>query len=131
MFNTGNVWRKGVMKHGTFDMHRGMPFDLIRTDITVNNDGHHGGDENYGPLQGVHVVHWNIRATGRSDLVYETDVMPLGALVGIQGVRADNEVSEENHVKGNKGAIVSDDGVVPSPPDLFQAELDFRHGKIK
>jgi hypothetical protein len=126
ILNSGMVWRRGTLKHGTIDMHRGMPFDMIRTDITVNNDGQHGGSNEAGPMQGVHVVHWNIRATGRSDLIYQPDVMPMGALVGIQGIPIDDSEADENFIHGNKGSIIADEGKTPEPSDLFQAQLDFR-----
>ncbi|MCD8481201.1 MAG: glycoside hydrolase family 55 protein [Verrucomicrobia bacterium] len=34
---SGNVWTRGVMQTGTFDSHRLMPFDYLRTDITMRN----------------------------------------------------------------------------------------------
>ncbi|HEU4426140.1 MAG TPA: glycosyl hydrolase family 28-related protein, partial [Pilimelia sp.] len=33
----GNVWSKGTMEAGTFDTHRGMPFNTVRTQIVINN----------------------------------------------------------------------------------------------
>lgn len=51
IFGTGNVWSKGIMNHGTFDMHHGMQFDLIRTQIKINNDGLVGGKKDSGPCK--------------------------------------------------------------------------------
>lgn len=58
-----NVWSRGDMRMGTFDSHRGLPFANVRTDITVDNDGRHGGDASAGPLFGARFTHWNIRVT--------------------------------------------------------------------
>ena len=123
--STGNVWRRGVMKHGTFDSHRAMSFALIRTDITVNNDGTPGGGGQAGPFLGGQVVHWNIRVTGKPDFIYQPECLSLGALVGIQGVaRLDKEGWAMP--KGDKGVVVADDGVVPAQPDLYAAQLALR-----
>jgi hypothetical protein len=62
--STGNVWRNGTMKHGTFDSHRAMSFELLRTNITINNDGKPGGGGQAGPFLGARCVHWNVRVTG-------------------------------------------------------------------
>lgn len=123
--STGNVWRRGVMKHGTFDSHRAMSFALIRTDITVNNDGTPGGGGQAGPFLGGQVVHWNIRVSGKPDFIYQPECLSLGALVGIQGVaRLDKEGWAMP--KGDKGVVVADDGVVPAQPDLYAAQLALR-----
>ena len=45
----GIVWSRGVLKHGTFDTQRGLPVDVIRTQITLANDGEVGGDATSGP----------------------------------------------------------------------------------
>ncbi|MDF2713090.1 MAG: hypothetical protein K0R28_15 [Paenibacillus sp.] len=58
--SSGNVWRRGEMLHGTFDSHRQMSFDSIRTDITVYNDGSPGGSAGFGPFLGRRMTHWNI-----------------------------------------------------------------------
>src|SRR5205085_1467784 len=53
-FSSGNVYSKGLMKVGTFDTHRGAPFDLIKTEITVANDSYsvQGGASTAGPYSG-------------------------------------------------------------------------------
>jgi hypothetical protein len=123
--STGNVWRRGVMLHGTFDSHRAMSFALIRTDITVNNDGTPGGGGQAGPFLGRQVVHWNIRVSGKADFIYQPECLSLGALVGIQGVaRLDQEGWAMP--KGDKGVVVADDGVAPAQPDLYAAQLALR-----
>ncbi len=84
-----NVWSRGEMRMGTFDSHRGLPFADVRTDITVNNDGRHGGDASAGPLFGARFTHWNIRVTnGRAGLTRIDGLAPYSATVGI------NEVTE-------------------------------------
>ncbi len=60
---SGNVFRRGTMAHGTFDSHRGMPFDTVRTDIDLHNDGRPGGSSRAGPFAGRRTVHWNVRYT--------------------------------------------------------------------
>jgi hypothetical protein len=123
--STGNVWRRGVMLHGTFDSHRAMSFALIRTDITVNNDGTPGGGGQAGPFLGRQVVHWNIRVTGKPDFIYQPECLSLGVLVGIQGVaRLDKEGWAMP--RGDKGVVVADDGAVPAQPDLYAAQLALR-----
>ncbi|MER5771824.1 glycosyl hydrolase family 28-related protein [Streptomyces sp. NPDC001985] len=83
-----NVWSRGVMEMGTFDTHRGMPFANVRTEITVHNDGRHGGDASAGPLYGARFTHWNITVTnGRAGLVKIDEVAPYSATVAISTVR--------------------------------------------
>jgi hypothetical protein len=82
-----NVWSRGEMQMGTFDSHRGLPFADVRTDITVNNDGRHGGDASAGPLFGARFTHWNIRVTnGRAGLMKIDELAPWSATVGIDEV---------------------------------------------
>jgi hypothetical protein len=126
--SSGNVWRRGIMKHGTFDSHRGMPFEFIRTSIKVYNDGKPGGDHEAGPAVGARVVHWNIMLTHSSRWIYQPDHFSRGALVGIRGMPID-ETPSESMLHGDKGTIVADHAVVPDPPDLFQAQLALRLGR--
>lgn len=77
------------MRMGTFDSHRGLPFANVRTDITVNNNGRHGGDASAGPLFGARFTHWNIRVTNsRAGLVRIDGLAPYSATVGIDEVRS-------------------------------------------
>lgn len=88
-----NVWSRGDMRTGTFDSHRGMPFANVRTDITVNNDGRHGGDASAGPLFGARFTHWNIRVTnGRAGLMKIDGLAPCSATVGINEVREFDQI---------------------------------------
>ncbi|WP_326712340.1 hypothetical protein OG758_27155 [Streptomyces sp. NBC_01474] len=83
-----NVWSRGEMKMGTFDSHRGMPFANVRTDITVNNNGRHGGDASAGPLFGARFTHWNIRVTNqRAGLMRLDGLAPYSATVAVNTVR--------------------------------------------
>ncbi|WP_420712030.1 MULTISPECIES: glycosyl hydrolase family 28-related protein [unclassified Streptomyces] len=83
-----NVWSRGDMRMGTFDSHRGLPFANVRTDITVDNNGRHGGDASAGPLFGARFTHWNIRVTnGRAGLMKIDGLAPYSATVGINEVR--------------------------------------------
>ncbi|WP_194294187.1 glycosyl hydrolase family 28-related protein [Streptomyces sp. RB17] len=82
-----NVWSRGEMQMGTFDSHRGLPFANVRTDITVDNNGRHGGDANAGPLFGARFTHWNIRVTnGRAGLMKIDGLAPYSATVGVNTV---------------------------------------------
>lgn len=88
-----NVWSRGEMEMGTFDSHRGLPFANVRTDITVNNNGRHGGDASAGPLFGARFTHWNIRVTnGRAGLMKIDGLAPYSATVGL------NEVTEFDQI---------------------------------
>ncbi|MFJ7302607.1 glycosyl hydrolase family 28-related protein [Streptomyces sp. NPDC099088] len=88
-----NVWSRGDMRMGTFDSHRGLPFANVRTDITVDNDGRHGGDASAGPLFGARFTHWNIRVTnGRAGLMRIDGLAPYSATVGV------NEVTEFDQI---------------------------------
>jgi hypothetical protein len=83
-----NAWSRGRMEMGTFDTHRGMPFANVRTDITVTNDGQHGGDASAGPLYGARFTHWNVTVTNeRAGCVRIDDIAPYSATVGISTVR--------------------------------------------
>ncbi|MGW1873869.1 glycosyl hydrolase family 28-related protein [Streptomyces sp. NPDC001975] len=82
-----NVWSRGEMQMGTFDSHRGLPFANVRTDITVDNNGRHGGDANAGPLFGARFTHWNVRVTnGRAGLMRLDGLAPWSATVGLNEV---------------------------------------------
>ncbi|MFF4153354.1 glycosyl hydrolase family 28-related protein [Streptomyces sp. NPDC001651] len=88
-----NVWSRGDMRMGTFDSHRGLPFANVRTDITVLNDGRHGGDASAGPLFGARFTHWNVRVVnGRAGMIRLDGLAPYSATVGL------NEVSEFSQI---------------------------------
>jgi hypothetical protein len=129
--SSGNVWRKGRMLKGTFDSHRGLSFDSIRTDITLANDADGAGGANEaGPFLGKRVVHWNIRVENSprpnpAEYVCQPDGHPFGALVGVQGVAA-TSAAAPGMPPGDKGCIVAETGQAPTPPDLFDAQLQLR-----
>ena len=126
--STGNVWSKGVMLHGTFDSHRAMSFESLRTDITITNDGTPGGGGQAGPFLGARMTHWNIRVSGKADFIYQPECHSLAALVGIQGIaRLDKEGWAMP--KGDKGVVVADDGKVPEIVDLHAAQVALRQKK--
>lgn len=82
-----NVWSRGRMAMGTFDTHRGLPFANVRTQITLTNDGVHGGDASAGPLYGARFTHWNITVTNhRAGCVRLDTIAPYSATVGISEV---------------------------------------------
>jgi hypothetical protein len=86
--SSGNVWRKGEMKFGTFDSHCMMSFDSVRTDITVNNTGGPGGAKDHGPFVGRRMTDWNIRITnGKGEWIAQPAILPMGTIAGIQGAQ--------------------------------------------
>ncbi|MFF5976706.1 glycosyl hydrolase family 28-related protein [Streptomyces sp. NPDC012769] len=123
-----NVWSRGVMEMGTFDTHRGMPFANVRTEITVENNGRHGGDASAGPLYGARFTHWNVTVTnGRAGLVKLDTVAPYSATVGISEVREFDQTdvpdfAGELHARleayGAPGAV--------RPRNLYEAQRRFR-----
>jgi hypothetical protein len=88
---SGNVWRRGRMDIGTFDSHRAMPFENLRTDIQlVNKIGVPGGAFNAGPCYGTRFVHWGITVTTDNNLCMGiTDVAPKSMTAGITGLTND------------------------------------------
>jgi hypothetical protein len=86
--SNGNVWRRGVMHTGTFDSHRGLPFENLRTDIVlVNKDAVPGGAFEAGPLFGARTVHWGITVESGETLCMDiTDAAPRSLTAGITGL---------------------------------------------
>ncbi|MGA6222072.1 hypothetical protein ACPESV_17300 [Streptomyces umbrinus] len=86
--SSGNVYRRGVLHTGTFDSHRQMPFENLRTAITVTNkDAVPGGALDAGPYFGTRSVHWGIHVTNGNNLCIEiTDVAPRSLTAGITGL---------------------------------------------
>jgi len=131
--SSGNVYSKGRMMKGTFDSHRALSFDLIRTEITLRNDADGpGGADEAGPFLGAHVVHWNIdiENSPRKDAgeyVNMPDALPMGALVGVRGAPI-STANAPAMPKGDKGTVIADEGQVPTPPNLYEAELKLRLG---
>jgi hypothetical protein len=129
--STGNVWRNGDMRHGTFDSHCAMSFESLRTNIVVNSDGRPGGGGESGPFLGARVVHWNVVMTaGKPEWINNPEAMPMGALVGIQGApRVTGGKDLWHMIPGEKGCVIADEGKAPAPPDLYAAQLDLRMGR--
>jgi hypothetical protein len=135
--SSGNVWHRGVLEHGTLDSHRGMPFDSLRTNIEIRNDGRPGGAKGAGPFAGRRIVHWNLRVThpdprkgGR--WIANPELLPMGALVGIQGAALVQDTKPPDldvMPPGGKGCLVVDLGATPQPEDLYEAQLRLRLGK--
>jgi hypothetical protein len=88
VLSSGNVWRRGTMHTGTFDSHRGLPFENLRTNITlVNKDAVPGGAFDAGPLFGARTVHWGIDVlSGETMCMDVTDVAPRSLTAGITGL---------------------------------------------
>jgi hypothetical protein len=132
--SSGNVYSKGRMMKGTFDSHRALSFDLIRTEITLRNDADGpGGADEAGPFLGAHVVHWNIdiENSPRKDpgeFVNMPEALPMGALVGVRGAPISTKAAPAMP-KGDKGTVIADEGQVPTPPNLYEAELKLRLGQ--
>jgi len=86
--SSGNVYRRGLMRTGTFDSHRWMPFENLRTSITITNkDGVPGGSFNAGPYFGARTVHWGINVTNNRNLCMDiSDVAPRSLSAGITGL---------------------------------------------
>lgn len=125
-FSSGNVWSRGRMAHGTFDTHRNMPFENVRTQIVVNNDGRHGGTG--GPVMGARFVHWNIEVTNREPYVIAwAGHMPDGAIVGLRGVapiwNARSKLVPTGKVSGVR---IEAPERIPVPANLYEAQLKLR-----
>ena len=124
--SSGCVWSRGRLHHGTFDSHRGLPFDNVRTEIILDrNDGLVGGAAYAGPRNGRRIVHWNVENRGASGVgVFQPDMLTYGALVGMRGPRADG--CADAMVCGHKNVAESATGQVPNPPNLVLAQLAAR-----
>lgn len=125
--STGNVWTRGHLEHGTFDSHRRMPFENLRSDITLAaNDGTHGG--NGGPLMGARFANWNIRTpSGRNYIVGWANATPHGVIVGLQGSEPRWDAQHDRTPTGEIACCrVEATGRAPSPANLYEAQLRLR-----
>ncbi len=119
----GNVWSRGVMDHGTFDTHRGLPFGNVRTQITVNNDGQHGGSPDAGPLYGARFAHWGIEVTNeRAGGVKIDHLAPRSATVGVSEAREFDQIDEPDF----EGELESRTEPLADPPNLYHAQRRLR-----
>ncbi|MGW1492437.1 glycosyl hydrolase family 28-related protein [Streptomyces sp. NPDC002402] len=123
-----NVWSRGRMEMGTFDTHRGMPFANVRTDITVNNNGRHGGDASAGPLYGARFTHWNVTVTNeRAGLVKIDEIAPYSATVAISTVREfdQTDVPDFRGALNSRLEMYGSPGAV-HPRNLYEAQRALR-----
>ncbi|RKN32397.1 glycosyl hydrolase family 28-related protein [Micromonospora musae] len=120
--SAGNVYRRGRMAEGTFDTHRALPFENVRTDITVENNGRVGGSAASGPLFGARMAHWNVRITnGRPYAITIADVAPRSATVGVQGVEGTGSGLPRDF-SGDLESLLADHGSAPTVRDLYLAQ---------
>jgi hypothetical protein len=123
-FSSGNVWSNGVME-GTFDSHRALPFESVRTAITVDNTGNTGGAATAGPRWAARFCHWNIDVTnGRSHGIRLEEHAPYSAMVGVRGTTAPTDHAKD--FTGELSTVVSalDEHVLPT--NLYEAQLRAR-----
>ncbi|WP_405807685.1 glycoside hydrolase family 55 protein [Streptomyces sp. NBC_00210] len=123
-----NVWSRGQMEMGTFDTHRGMPFANVRTEITVNNNGRHGGDASAGPLYGARFTHWNVTvANERAGLIKIDEIAPYSATVGISTVREfdQTDVPDFGGALNSRLETYGSPGAV-RPRNLYEAQRALR-----
>jgi pectate lyase-like protein len=120
----GNVWCDGVME-GTFDSHRALPFESVRTAITVTNNGSTGGAGDAGPRWGARFCHWNIDVLGgRAHGIRLEEHAPRSAMVGIRGTTGPTDHPKD--FTGDVGSVADalDEAVYPT--NLYQAQLRHR-----
>src|SRR5690348_7714113 len=125
----GIVYSKGTMMHGTFDTHRALPMDVIRTEVTIVNDGQPGGDAANGPQMGARFVNWNVQVTGKADMVSSANLMPFGVVMAVTGVAP---IGPVDTVQGDSQCLVIQSGTAPSTPtpvNLYEAERLLRIGR--
>ncbi|MFE2944298.1 glycosyl hydrolase family 28-related protein [Streptomyces sp. NPDC059255] len=124
-----NVWSRGRMTTGTFDTHRGLPFANVRTEITLHNDGKHGGDANAGPLYGARFTHWNVTVTnGRAGCVRIDDVAPYSATVGISEVTPFGQIDKPDFQGPLHARLDAYGTPAVTPRNLHTAQRRLSHG---
>lgn len=128
VYSMGNVYSNGKMFAGTFDYHRYLPFENIITQVEIDNDGVASGSATGGPPMGARNCHWNINGKySGAYMVNEAQTMPNGALIGVHNLPT---VPASTITFGESGAkIVAPNQIVPSPPNLYQAQFAFRVGR--
>lgn len=149
--STGTVYSRATMNRGTFDTHRAMSFDLVRTGISLRNEDNSnpGGSVKAGPYAGRRLVHWNVDVdsdrtpdasgtwAGLSNTglyVYQPDIHSFGALVGIKGTPV-CEIPTWSSTTcsvmpcGDKDVLVADHGATPAITNLYDAELAERSAR--
>ncbi len=133
--SSGNVWSRGDMRKGTFDSHRMMAFDYVRTDIALNNPANSrpGGHRDAGPFTGRRAAHWNITVRdsdrdpdSRGRWVYDPAQFTRAALIGIQGADKYEDDDPWGMPGGDKDVIIGDEGRTPYPANLYEAQVEHR-----
>ncbi|SEO35976.1 glycosyl hydrolase family 28-related protein [Actinacidiphila rubida] len=120
-----NVWSRGAMEMGTFDTHRGLPFANVRTDITVSNDGAHGGDASAGPLYGARFTHWNVTVTnGRAGCVKIDDIAPYSATFAISPVTPFGQIDVPDFTGPLHSRLEAYGAPGTSPVNLYEAQRE-------
>ena len=123
-YSSGNAWVDGDME-GTFDSHRRIPFDNVRTDIRIINRGVVGGAKKAGPHWGARFCHWNIEVrNGRSYALRLEEHAPYSAIVGIRGTNKISQQDPEFH--GPLHSVVTALNAHPEPSNLYEAQLQLR-----
>lgn len=121
-FSMGNVWSRGTLSHGTWDVHRSMPLENVITELVVHNDGAPGGRADSGPRMGARHVAWNVAIdNGECDVIGEPRVMPNGVIEGVRGCQPGTPA--------NSDAVVQHSGLrgtTPDPPNLYEAQRALR-----
>jgi hypothetical protein len=123
-FSSGNVWSNGVMA-GTFDSHRALPFESVRTAITVTNDGTTGGAADAGPRWGARFCHWNVEVLGgRAHGVRLEEHAPRSAMVGVRGTTGPTDHPRD--FTGELSSVAEALDEHSSPANLYEAQLRHR-----
>ncbi|WP_460682075.1 hypothetical protein [Nesterenkonia populi] len=127
-FSSGNVWSRGQME-GTFDSHRRLPFENVRTEITIRNIGTIGGAKTAGPHWGARFVHWNISVPNRRAYAVRLEEhAPHSAMVGIRG--PDKPHPQPPEFTGDLHTALLAADTEPTPPNLYLAQLRHRLGAM-
>jgi Pectate lyase superfamily protein len=120
-----NVWARGRMAMGAFDTHRGLPFANLRTDITCENDGQHGGDASAGPLYGARFTHWNVTVTnGRAGCVRIDDIAPYSATVAVSTVTPSGQIDVPDFTGPLHSRLESYGSPGTLPANLYEAQRE-------
>jgi hypothetical protein len=86
--SSGNVYQNGTLRTGTFDSHRQMPFENLRTNITLTNkDSVPGGGRDAGPFFGARTDYWGVHVTNNANIGIEiSDIAGKSFNAGITGL---------------------------------------------
>ncbi|NDK30741.1 glycosyl hydrolase family 28-related protein [Nesterenkonia haasae] len=123
-YSSGNVWSEGEME-GTFDSHRRVPFENVRTCIRLTNTGSLGGAKKAGPHWGARFVHWNVEVTNKRAFAVRLEHhAPYSAMVGVTGPSKPHPKPSE--FSGDLHSILADVGTTVSPRNLYLAQLKHR-----